>query len=210
MAEDVTISSIDGDYEDETVKKSPLTSKNLNGATGYLTPGAKLAFTQSRQAFTKSSILPYFDLECHIQIETDASGYAIGKVLSQLTSDNLGLWHPIAFYSQKMILAKTRYETHDGELLDIVKAFKTWRHYLESCKHKVFMLTNHNNLRHFMDTKSLSFRQVCWAPKLSRYYFRIDYWGLQMHCFVSFRETRMKKKSFGLRTLKFFIVCSPY
>ena len=26
-----------------------------------------------------------------------------------------------------------------------------------------------------MDTKSLSFRQVCWAQELSRYHFQIDY-----------------------------------
>ena len=26
-----------------------------------------------------------------------------------------------------------------------------------------------------MDTKSLSFRQVCWAQKLSQYHFQIDY-----------------------------------
>ena len=32
--------------------------------------------------------------------------------------------------------------------------------------------------------------------------------GLQMYCLVFFKETRMKKKSFGLRTLKFFIICS--
>ena len=37
------------------------------------------------------------------------------------------------------------------------------------------MLTDHNNLRRFMDTKSLSSRQVCWAQELSRYHFRIDY-----------------------------------
>ena len=37
------------------------------------------------------------------------------------------------------------------------------------------MLTNHNNLRRFMDTKSLSSRQVRWAQELSRYHFRIDY-----------------------------------
>ena len=60
-----------------------------------------------------------------------------------------------------MILAKTWYETHDGELLAIVEAFKTWRHYLEDCKHKVFMLTDHNNLQRCMDTKSLSSCQVC-------------------------------------------------
>ena len=79
---------VDGgdDCEDETVKRSP--SKNLNGATGYLTPNARQAFIQLRQAFTKAPILRYFDPECHIWIETDASGYAIGGVLSQLI--NLG------------------------------------------------------------------------------------------------------------------------
>ena len=74
-----------------------------------------------------------------------------------------------------MIPAETRYETHDGELLAIVKAFKTWRYYLESCKHKFLMLTNHNNLQRFMDTKTPSFRQVQWAQELSRYQFPIDY-----------------------------------
>ena len=68
-----------------------------------------------------------------------------------------------------------RYKTHDGELLTIVEAFKTWRHYLEGCKHEVLVLTNHNNLRRFMDTKSLSSRQVRWAQELSRYHFQIDY-----------------------------------
>ena len=48
----------------------------------FLTPDAKKAFNQLRQAFTKVPILWHFDLECHIWIETDASGYAIGRVLS--------------------------------------------------------------------------------------------------------------------------------
>ena len=62
-----------------------------------------------------------------------------------------------------MILAETRYETHDGELVAIVEAFKTWRHYLKGCKHEVLVQTNHNNLRQFIDMKSLSSRQVRWA-----------------------------------------------
>ena len=74
-----------------------------------------------------------------------------------------------------MFPAKTWYKTYDGKLLAIVEAFKTWRHYLEGCKHKVLMLINHNNLRRFIDTKSLSSRQVCWAQKLSSYHFWIDY-----------------------------------
>ena len=55
-----------------------------------------------------------------------------------------------------MIFAKTQYKTHDIELLAIVEAFKTWCYYLEGCKHEVLVLTNHNNLRRFMDIKNLS------------------------------------------------------
>ena len=80
-----------------------------------------------------------------------------------------------SLFSRKMIPIETWYETHDGELLAIVEAFKTWKHYLESYKHEVLVLTDHNNLKYFMITKSLSSRQVWWAQKLSRYYFRIDY-----------------------------------
>ena len=141
----------------------------------YLTPETRLAFTQLRKAFTKASILRHFDPECHICIETNASGCAIGGVLSQLILDNLDQWHLIAFYSQKMIPAKTWYKTHDGELLAIVEAFKTWRHYLEDCKQKVLVLIDHNSLRRFMDTKNLSSRQVYWAQKLFKYHFWIHY-----------------------------------
>ena len=74
-----------------------------------------------------------------------------------------------------MILAETCYKTHNGELLAIVKAFKTCRHYLEGCKYKVLVLTDHNNLQQFMDMKSLSSCQVRWAQELSCYNFQIDY-----------------------------------
>ena len=196
-----TIGSSDlpqGDIDDEVVggsgdrnlsKSKSKKSKNAKsgvqtrlGATGeptFLTPDAREAFNQLRQAFTEAPILRQFDPECHIRIETDASGYAMGGVLSQLTSDyltsNQGQWHSVAYFSRKMIPVETRYETHNGELLAIVEAFKTWRHYLEGCKHEVLVLTDHNNLRRFMDTKSLSSRQVRWAQELSRYHFRIDY-----------------------------------
>ena len=117
--------------EVEVGKKGRNLSKSKQTESGFLTSGVRRAFTKLRQAFIKAPILYHIDSECHIRIETDASGYAIGGVLSQLTSDNSGRWHPVAFFSRKMIPAETRYETHDGELLAIVEAFKTWRHYLE-------------------------------------------------------------------------------
>ena len=171
--------------------KKPSESRNLpnfdakKAGLSFLTPKARSAFNGLRLAFTKAPILQHFDPECHIWINTNALRYAICGILSQLASGtssdgvvsktNLGQWHLIAFFSRKMFPAETRYEIHNGELLAIVEAFKTWHHYLESCKYEVFVLTDHNNFRCFMDTKSLSSRQVRWVQELSWLYFRIDY-----------------------------------
>ncbi len=95
-------------------------AKNLGQSGSFLTSKARKAFIELRQAFVEALILNRFDPERHIRIEIDASGYTIGGILSQLTSDDLGRWHPVAFFSRKMIPAETRYETHDG-----VEAFKT-------------------------------------------------------------------------------------
>ena len=48
----------------------------------FLTPNARQAFTQLRQAFTKAPILRHFDPERHIRIKTYAFSYAIGGVFS--------------------------------------------------------------------------------------------------------------------------------
>ena len=149
----------------------------IKNGPNFLTPDARMTFNYLWLAFTKALILQYFDLECHIWIETDALSYAISGVLSQLafeirldwvvTKIDLSQWHSVVFFLKKMIPAKTQYETHDGELLAIVKAFKIWHYYLESCKYKLLVLTNHNILHHFINTKSFSSRQVRWAQKLS-------------------------------------------
>ncbi len=55
----------------------------------------------------------------------DALGYTIGRIFSQLTSDDLSQLYPVAFFLKKMIPTETRYETHDDKLLAIVEAFKT-------------------------------------------------------------------------------------
>ena len=139
---------------------SNIVSNSANNVRNYLTPDAKKTFDQLRQAFTEVLIFQHFDPKRYIWVETDASGHVIGGALSQLTND-LGQWHLVAYFLRKMIIAKTWYETYDGELLAIVETFKTWRHYLKDCKHKVFVFTDQKNLWQFIDTKSLSFCQVC-------------------------------------------------
>lgn len=71
------------------------------------------------------------------------------------------------FFLQEMIPAEIQYKTLDDKFLAIVEAFKTWRHYLEGCKHKVLIFTDYNNLHYFINTKSLNYRQVYLAQKLS-------------------------------------------
>ena len=178
---------VDDEVDDKVGKKSrnpfksknPSKSKNLSKSkkieSGFFTFGARMAFTKLRQAFIKAQIVYHFDLECHIWVEMDVSGYVINGVLSQLILDNLGQWHPVAFFLRKMILAKTRYKTQDSKVLTIFETFKTWKHYLEGSQHEMLIFTDYNNLRRFMQTKSLSSRQVRWAQKLSCYHFQIDY-----------------------------------
>ena len=55
----------------------------------FLTSKAKKAFNSLRQAFTKAPILRHFNPECHIRIENNASSYAIGGALSQLTPNQV-------------------------------------------------------------------------------------------------------------------------
>lgn len=52
-----------------------------------------------------------------------------------------------------MIPAKIRYATYNGELLAIVKSFKTERHYLKEFQYEVLILIDHNNFWQFMNKK---------------------------------------------------------
>ena len=68
-----------------TYSKSWTKSGNSNNSeeSKFLTSKAKEILNRLRQVFTKAPILWHFNSECYIQIETNASDYAIGGVLSQ-------------------------------------------------------------------------------------------------------------------------------
>ncbi len=125
---------------------------------------AKQAFNQLRDVFMKTSILRHFDSERHIHIEINAFDYAIASILSQ--SNDEDQWHLIAFWFEMMINVKRNYETHDQKLLVIVAMFKHWRHYVKNNYHTVEFLTDHNNLKSFMNVQKLNKRQVRWVMRL--------------------------------------------
>ncbi len=74
-----------------------------------------------------------------------------------------------------MIDAERNYKTHDAELLAIIESFRHGRHYLEQPHNTMEVLTDHNNLRAFMNTHKLTRRQVRLAFNLSTFDFRLLY-----------------------------------
>ena len=147
-------------------------SKKKNQITpigGILTLEAQDVFNTLKTAFLQAPVLIHFDPEKPIWVKTEASGWAIGAILTQPgTTPNDSHWHPVAYFSQKMTSSEWNYETHNGGMLAIVEAFKQWRHYLEGAWHQTSVLTDHHNLKKFMETKRLSRRQICWAQGLIR------------------------------------------
>ena len=90
-----------------------------------LTLGAIAAFKTLKEYFLRAPMLRHFDPALRIRVETDASQFAIGGILSQLFgTGSEARWHPIAFYSKKLAPVEQRYEVHDRELMAIVFAFK--------------------------------------------------------------------------------------
>ena len=125
---------------------------------------AKQAFNQLHDVFIRTSILRHFDSEQYICIEINVFDYAVASILSQ--SDDKDQWHSIAFWFKMMINVERNYETHDQKLLVIVAMFKHWWHYVKDNYHTVEVLTDHNNLKSFMNVQKLNERQVKWIMRL--------------------------------------------
>ena len=141
-----------------------------------LTDEARESFECLKRAFISAPVLQHYDPQQPIQVETDASGFAIAGILRQPAKDpRQAHWHPVAFWSRKMTPAERNYGVGDMEMLAIVMAFKQWRHYLEGATHPIRVITDHANLRSFMTTKELSRRQARWWELMSGYSFEITY-----------------------------------
>ncbi|MBW0573039.1 hypothetical protein O181_112754 [Austropuccinia psidii MF-1] len=105
-------------------------------------------------------------------VETDASDYALGAVMSQITDTGK---HPIAFDSPKLLPEELNYEINDRELLGIVWDLKCWRGFLLSLSSSFEVLTDHSSLQYFISSKILTLCQACWAEVLSEFHFSITY-----------------------------------
>ena len=106
-------------------------------------------------------------------METDASDFAIGGILSQTSPE--GDLHPICFYSRKLSPAELNYPIYDKELLAVVAGFTHWRVYVEGAQHPVQVYTDHKNLEYFSTSRTTCRRHSQGAASLATYDFKIIY-----------------------------------
>ena len=122
------------------------------------TDDCQKAFDKLKKQFMEEPVLMMPDHTRPFQIETDASKYATGAVLTQLDSN--GDRHPISFISKTLSPTKRNYEIYDRELLAIIRALKEWCHYNQGSAHATIILSDHKNLTYYREAKKLNRQQA--------------------------------------------------
>ena len=128
------------------------------------------AFEALKDTSSSAPLLIVPDPNLDYEMSTDASGFAIGAVLSQDQGDGM---RPIAFHSRKLNKAETHYPIHDAEMLAIMEALKVFRCYVHGRFVRIF--TDHHSLRFFATEPKLNQRQVRWMVNTTHYNYKIEY-----------------------------------
>lgn len=128
------------------------------------------AFETLKDTLCKSPILQFPDFSKPFILTTDASGYAIGGILSQ---GELGKDLPIAYTSRILNPHEEKYSTIEKECLAVVYCVNHFRPYLYGRKFKI--VTDHKPLVWLHNIKDPTSRLWKWQLKLSEYEYEIVY-----------------------------------
>ena len=147
---------------------TPLTNLTRKKTPYQWTSSEDAAFNELKTKLTEAPVLKTADPNRDYTVTCDGSDTAVGAVLSQVYDSGD---HPVAFESRKMNTAEVNYPTHERELLAVIHALRTWRHYLEGRKFKV--VTDHYALKYLMTQPHLSKRQARWLDMLAEFDFEV-------------------------------------
>ena len=128
------------------------------------------SFEILKSKLTSAPILQYPDFSKRFILTTDASGSAIGAILSQgVIGEDL----PIAYASRALNKAEMNYATIEKELLAIVWGIQHFRPYLYGREFTIY--TDHKPLKWLESNRDLGSRLTRWRIKLSDYNYTIEY-----------------------------------
>lgn len=127
------------------------------------------AFLTLREALCSAPVLQYPDFVLPFIITTDASGFAIGGILTQV---KIGKDRPIAYTSTVLGGAEPRYDTYEKEALAIIHSVKTFRAYIYGRHFTI--ISEHKPLVWFKSAE-VNTRVQKWRFKLSKYDYDVEY-----------------------------------
>ncbi|CEL63607.1 hypothetical protein RSOLAG1IB_10890 [Rhizoctonia solani AG-1 IB] len=131
------------------------------------------AFRELQQAIINAPVIVHADPSKPYFLETNASGAALGAVLSQCQED--GCLQPIGYLSESFKGAKQNYDTHDKELLAIIRSFEHWQIYLEGTILPITVFTNCCNLEYWKESQTFNCCHAQWHLLLAGFHFQIMY-----------------------------------
>jgi hypothetical protein len=112
-------------------------------------------------------------------LQTDASSYRLGAILSQEgeleKAKGKPILHPIAYYSATFTPTERNYDIYDRELLAVMKSLAHWHPYLGWTKEPFTIITDHANLQYWKSPQNLNRRTARWHADLQEYNFNILY-----------------------------------
>jgi hypothetical protein len=132
----------------------------------HWTTEAEKGFNLLKRKIMEQPVLALPDFQKTFQVKCDASGFAIGAVLSQEEK-------PIAYFSEKMNEAKLKYSTYDKEFYAIIQALKKWRHYL--IPREFFLYSDNHALQYVTQQEKLNQRHVKWVKYMQNFTFVIKH-----------------------------------
>ncbi|QRW24222.1 Retrotransposable element Tf2 protein [Rhizoctonia solani] len=131
------------------------------------------AFKGLKEAITNAPVLCHADPTKPYFLEMDTSGTALGSILSQQQEDSC--LHPLGFLLESFKGAKQNYNTHNKELLAIIRSFEYWQIFLEGTLHPITVFTNHRNLEYWKESRTFNCYHAQWHLLLAGYNFQIVY-----------------------------------
>jgi hypothetical protein len=140
------------------------------------------AFEELKTRMCCSPVLTQPDFEKKFYLQTDASAYGMGIVLSQqgrspfyAHKNSKPKNHPIAYYSAMFTPTERNYDIYERELLAIMKSLAHWRPYLGWTKEPFTILTDHANLQYWKAPQNLNRRTARWHADLQEYDYKIQH-----------------------------------
>lgn len=144
-----------------------LTKKNVVYTWGE---DQQRAFDALKEALITAPVLNHPQRNAPFILDTDASAYALGGVLSQVVD---GQERVIGYASQTLSKSQRNYCTTHRELLAVVQMTKTFKHFLWG---RHFLIrTDHSSLRWLMNYRDADGMVSRWLTKLQEFDFVIEH-----------------------------------